>query len=451
MFKKSSLVFFSLGLIFLFLLQPGWGAQDVGKALEEAMKLRETDNVEEVTKLFQYAVEQTTNPHQKASILSLLADFLMEKQEWEKANEVNKRILIEGPDIFKPVAYYESAQAFLMLNQPEKAKAICQELKAKFPDNSMEDFANYMKTINSESVHAKLASFLKETPSQKLEQTILISEPTHPKSVESILETATSEEKLLKPLLDQEVYATGEQACRKQKKESRFAIGAQGWHTNLSGNIHAKGMDLDFGNETNIGEQTSLTLNGTWKLSEKDQLRFNYTHFDHNGTIGKMVTFNQLLFNSGASIDGNTRFFDLGFSRLLNGKECCSWKFLYGVEFSRMFVRLAQPMPAGTRAAELTTNFEIPYLGIEGNTKLSKNLKLNGSVKLSAINQSNTEAKLADLEMSFLFGRDYTQEPGEFEWYGLLGYRLFKLHGEIENDTANIRYSGPIFGIEIKF
>lgn len=125
-----------LCLVFLLFSEIGWGNQGIGKALDQAMKSRATSPIEEVIANFQAAAGETTSHRQKANVLGLLADFLMEKQEWNKAIEIDEKIIAEGPETDKTGAYYGAAQAYLMLNQPEQARAMCAALKANSPDTT---------------------------------------------------------------------------------------------------------------------------------------------------------------------------------------------------------------------------------------------------------------------------------------------------------------------------
>ncbi len=451
MLGKRSLGFGALCLAFLVFIETGWCGQGVGKALDEALKSRATGTVEEVTQQFQKAAEQSPNPGQKGSVLSLLAEFLMEKQEWTKAIEVYERILTEGAEGDKAGGYYGAAQAYLMLNQPEKAKAICAELKANCPNNTMESFANYMKGVSPNSVHAKLAGFFAESSAGEPGKPVMDAEPTQSKPVEPAPEPKATEEKPLTTLPATETQETTQPAVEGKTEEKRLAVGAKGWNSDLAGHIDSKGMSLDLDNDTDIGAQTRLALNGSWKFSGKDQLRLDYSQFDHNGSLNKAVTFDKLLYTPGASVKVRTSFFDVGLSRLLDESEHGSWKFLYGAKFSRSFMRLAQQLAAGTRAGELNQDFSVPYLGVEGNAKLSGNVTLNGSVKYFSLNRSGASGRLTDFDVALLFGRDYAKEPAGTEWYGTLGYHFFLLHGEADNDSAETRYSGPTLGIESRF
>ncbi len=142
MLRKRLLVLGVLGLLFLFFVKSACSGQGVGRALEDALKSRATGSVEEVTRQFQIAAEKATSLEQRDSVLSFLADFLMTKQEWSRAIYVYERVLADGAA--KPWAYYGAAHAYLMLNQQERAKTICANLKANHPNNTMEKFARDM-------------------------------------------------------------------------------------------------------------------------------------------------------------------------------------------------------------------------------------------------------------------------------------------------------------------
>lgn len=451
MFGRIFFRLFSTGLVILLFSEIGWGNQNIGMALDEAMKSRSIGTIEEVTQQFQQAVEKTGNPQQKASVLSLMADYLMEKQEWGKTIEVYERILTEGTENDKPGAYYGAAEAYLMLNQPEKAKAICVLLKTKYPNNPIEGFANFMREISPNSVHAKLAGFFVESPSEEPGKATVVTATNLPNPAKTTPDLMGGEEKLPTILLPTETKETKQPTTAAKLEENRLTVDFKGWHSGLSGHIDSRGMNLGLNNDAGFGAQTRLSLNGSWKFSGKDQLRFDYSQFDHTENLNKAVTFDKLLYGSGASVNVRTSFFDVGLSRVLNESEHGSWKFFYGVKFSRSFMRLAQQLAAGMRAGELNQNFGVPYLGFEGNTKLSDNVTLNGSLKYFSLNGSGASGRLTDFDVALLIGRDYAKEPAQTEWYGTLGYRFFLFHGEADNDSAEIRYSGPTFGLESRF
>jgi hypothetical protein len=417
-----------LCLLFLFFAKPVYSGQGVGKALEEALKSRASHPIEDVGQQFQIAIEQTNSPAQKAAILFFLADFLMEKQEWNQAIEVYERILREGTKLDKPCALYGEAQAYLMMGRTEEVSAICTDIKTNYPDNTIEQFANDMAVIAPGSVHAKLAAFFAAIPPSRPEESAIVATP-----------------------LSEEAPTESQPASNIEKtKENRLAVGVKGWHSDLSGDIDSKGMNLGLSADTDIGARTELALNASWKLSKKDQLRLDYTQFNHKGSLNRAVTFDNLPYAAGSSVKLETSFFDVGFSRLLNESEHGSWKFLYGLKFSDLFMKLEQQLPTGPRSGELDQNFSVPYLGFEGNRRVSDSTTLIGAIKYFSFNQGGASGRLTDFDIALQFGRDYDKCPATNEWYGTLGYRFFMLHGNSDEDSSEINYSGPTLGLEIE-
>lgn len=436
MSAKRSLKCWLLCLFLLFFAKAGWCNKDLGKALVEAMQIRATGTVEEVISHFQNVSDQTINPRQKASVLFLLAEFLMQKQEWAKAAEIYETILATDYSSDMGGAFYGLAQTYMMRNQPSKAKEVCDRLTANCSESSMIGFAYDMKEIDPNGVHAKLSAFLNST---------LIWPPQT-----AISESPGLEAPPVQPLnvISKPVTVNDRQPAI---KENRLTIGVIGWNSDLEGKIEAKGMSLGLADDTDIDAQTSLALSAHWKLSEKDQLSIDYSQFDHKGSLNKTVNFDTLDYTAGASINEQTSFTDVGLSRLLTKSEQDSWKLLYGLKFSHIFMSLAQPTPKGAQTGEIKQNFTIPYLGIEGNTKLSDNISLNGSIKYLSLSQSGSNDRLTDFYVGLLFGRDYAKRPTETEWYGTLGYRFFLFQGKAYNDSSEVSYSGPTFGLESRF
>jgi len=111
--KKGAIVYWVLCLAILSFVEVGWCGPNLGQILDQAMKSRNTGTIEEVIQHFQDAYNQTTNPLQKASVLFILAEFLMDKQEFQKATEVYEDILKTGSASDKGGALYGLAQAYL--------------------------------------------------------------------------------------------------------------------------------------------------------------------------------------------------------------------------------------------------------------------------------------------------------------------------------------------------
>jgi len=230
-------------LAFLFLAVTGWGAQNIGKALDEALKSRESGSVAEVINRFQRAVEFTSNPMQKASVRFFLAEFLMEKREWKSAIGVYTKIMSEGADDDKARAYYGAAQAYMSLNQPNKAKALCAELKAKFPNNAMEGVANYMKKVAPNGIHARLGDFFAEFSAKKTSKPSQGSKPRKPRKMSTT-----------NPAASQPVVKEGQEGhCQ--------PIVTNGWRSKFSGNFDTKGLMLKLSSDMHTSVNNRFALN----------------------------------------------------------------------------------------------------------------------------------------------------------------------------------------------
>ena len=153
------LFYASAAVAALCIASPVYGS-NLGTALLDAMKSRDTCSVEKVRQKFLVAASQVAMPSRKAPILSLLADYLMEKGQWESAIEAFDEILRVGSPPEKAPALYGKATALLRLNQPERAREACILLKRDCPQNTMEDFAVSMKAMAPLCIHARLADIL---------------------------------------------------------------------------------------------------------------------------------------------------------------------------------------------------------------------------------------------------------------------------------------------------
>jgi|GEM_PF-2101722 len=487
--RKSLAVTIIFGSIFLHFVSPGFGSPFIGKTFNDALKSRDSDPIEEVITKFEIAAGQAENRRETAAVLLLLAEFLMEKQEWARAAEVYEQIMVEGAASNVPEACYGAAHAYLLLNQPEKAKVLCNEFKANHPKKAMEKLASQKLSLPG-SPQAQLADFLAESPNQVSKRPFgangVTSFPTaRLVAVEELSASAAKEEQVAGPIKEnllpgdihgREDVSPAEPAIsarleaipdlatstefkekidnqakpqKSEMKENQLSVGVRGWQSDLSGQIDAKGMSLDASHDVDFVAQTQVALNGSWNVSKKDQLQFGYMHFDHASLLKRKVTFDNLDYGVGSPLKIKSSYFDVALSHLLKESENGSWKFLCGAKFSRAFMRIEQQIASGLRVGELTQSLSVPYLGIEGNGKISANIFLNAALKYIAL--SGTRAHLTDFDIALLFGRDYLKESSELELYGALGYRYFSLRGETDCDEVKIRYAGPTFGLESRF
>lgn len=408
---------------------------DIGRELEKALQARSTGSLEEVTQLFSEVADKASRPEQKASVLSFLAEYLMKNKEWPQAIEVYQRILQEGAETDKPWAYYGIAQAYYMAGEHYEARNVCIELVTKYPGSSMEAFALEMRAIAPDCVHAKLAAFMMLSPL-----------PHHDKQIiETPSEKIQTDAALIVGNMPTETETDG------IKANKNLTVSIKGWQSDVAGLIDAKGMNLNLENATDIDAKTMLMAKADWRVSNKNQVKFEYSQFDHSGTLMKTVTYDNLVYIPGSAVKLKTNFFDAGLSHLLNETRHSIWELLCGVKFSNLFMKLEQQMAAGIRAGELDQNFRVPYLGIASSNKLSNNLSMNAAIKCFSFNYSGAKGRMTDFDLAFLFGKDYAKHPSENEWYGILGYRYFLMRGKSDGDLSEVIYSGPTFGVEGRF
>lgn len=432
-------------------------AQGAGRAYEDAIRSRATGSIEEVTGKFREAAGQTSDKTQKGFVLSSLAEYLMEKEEWAAAADVYQQVMREGAEANIPGACYGAAQAWLMMGNHERAKELCRILKAKYPSSGIEEFANQMKADAPDSVHAVLAEYLAEfegvtaesvdltaLPSAK-EPSAEVPVPTEPvpatASVSETAPAASAGEAVEEPTVEE----------RSEAEKPRVTLQLRGWQSDLSGNIKSKGMNLDLTDETSIDDQNRFAVKAAWNISGKNQLRFDYMHFDHSGFLKRNMTFDNLNYGFGALLNIEARFFDVGFARLIRETRDMAWRFLFGGKMSHSFMHVEQRISGGFRSGELSQDFPIPYVGFEGEGKINSNAAVNASLKYFTVEQGDTAGDLTDLDVAFLIGRDYERMPSETEWYGSLGYRYFLLRGRTSDETVKVSYAGPTFGVESRF
>lgn len=425
-------------------------AQSSGRAFEDAIRSRATGSVEDVTAKFMEAAGQTSDKTQKGFVLSSLAEYLMEKEEWQAAVDVYQQVIREGADANIPGACYGAAQAWLMMGNHDHAKELCKILKAKYPTSGIEEFANQMKADAPDSVHALLAEYLAEfegVTGEMVDVTTLpaVKEPTPLASAAEPVQPAVTEEAVTEPVTEPAAEQVSEPG------QPRLSLQVRGWQSDLSGRLESRGMNLDLANETNIDDQNRFAMKAAWNISRKNQLRFDYMHFDHSGFLKKNMTFDNLNYGFGALLNIETRFFDAGFARLVKETGDVAWRFLFGGKVSHAFMHVEQRVSGGFRSGELTQDFPIPYVGFEGQGKINSNAAINASLKYFTVEQGDTAGDLTDLDVAFLIGRDYERMPSKTEWYGSLGYRYFLLRGRTTDETVKVSYAGPTFGVESRF
>lgn len=405
----------------------------IGQELELSLKSINTSNPEQVISLFHEVALKAANPSQKASILAFLAEFLMKNKKWHEAIDVYQQVLQEGSENDRPWAIYGIAQAHYLLGNLDKARSFCLELVTKYPGSRMESFALEMKVILPDCIHARLAEFIMSGSG----------------SGRQGLETVSQDLKSCSSLVGEKLVAD------KKKRDINLgpdlSLSMQGWQSDVAGKIEAKGMFLGLQDQANFSPKTTLIARADWQISDKNQVIFDYSQFNHNGTLIKSVTYDNLVYLPGSSVRLKTNFFDVGLLHLLNENRYSVWQLLCGVKFSSLFWKLEQQMITGIRSGELNQDFRFPYVGVANNSRLSGNLSVNFGLKYFSFDSGGFKGRMADIDLVFLFGRDYDKYPSAKEWYGLLGYRYLLMRGKSGGDLSEVIYSGPVFGFESRF
>lgn len=229
------------------------------------------------------------------------------------------------------------------------------------------------------------------------------------------------------------------------------AVDVSLWHSDVAGDIDSMGMSLDLGEDADIGSQNRAGISGRWQFSEFTQLQLDYFQFNHSGHLNHAVTFDSLNYAAGSSVRVRNDLMGVGLAQTVSEYETGGWRVLCGARFSRLNARLEQQFAAGTRVGELDQNIGMPYLGLEGATRLSANAGLTGSFKYFDLDRDGEPNRLSDFDFALVFGRDYASTPAQREWYGMLGYRHFMLNDASDGSTSRVVYSGPVFGIRGRF
>jgi len=229
------------------------------------------------------------------------------------------------------------------------------------------------------------------------------------------------------------------------------AVDVNLWHSDANGDIDSMGMSLDLGDDTDIGSQNRVGISGRWQFSEYTQLQLDYFQFNHSGYLNRAVSFDNLNYAAGSSVRVRNHLVGFGLAQTVSDYETGGLRVLCGARFSSFNTRLEQNFAAGSRIGELDQNIGMPYLGLEGATRLSANAGLTGSFKYCDLDRNGEPNRLSDFDLALIFGRDYAAAPARREWYGMLGYRHFMLNDASDGSASRVVYSGPVFGIRSRF
>ena len=430
----KTLLLLSAGLLFA---ATTFAEPQIGQLLEEAMAARKTGTVSDVSDKFIIAANAASSNNQRSNVLFIFSDYLLDKHEWEKAIQVQYRILDYGSPTSQAGAFYNLIRANLELNKIDDAKIAAKELNACPSGESMRAHALSMKELAPNSIHARISDMLAETalnadlagPSQLQPQ---------PSSSAQIT-TAPSE---TQPLPETEVPA--------QRDSKEFSVLIGGWNSALRGDLNSQGMSLNFGGDLSSKRVTSVALAAEISPNPRDRFKATYVNFSFSGTLNKTFVHSGKTYNPGAEFHLRSKFIDLEGFRELRQRSRVIWGVLYGIMLTESDLEIAQNIPGIRQISTWESRFGYPYLGVAARSNHSGSIGWEASGKFFVWN-GDGRYNTHDLELKLLFGQGSRKMSSRRKFWGYLGYRDFRWDGDFDEDVVELRFSGPIFGIEFFF
>lgn len=234
-------------------------------------------------------------------------------------------------------------------------------------------------------------------------------------------------------------------------KTQRLTLQVGGFSSDLGGNLTSKEMSLDLAADSDLSRKTALHAAAAYRLSRRTSIHGSFTPLQHSGKLQRTVTFDKNAYLPGASIRLDNHHSDIGLSHSLSSSDRGRWSVLAGAQFFRNEFEMVQPIIGGNRVGQVQQDFSIPYVGISGESRLSKNVGVDGFVKGFSAGGSGDRVRFHDVQGRVLFGPDYRQNPSSTEIHAFAGFRAWNVSGSADGDQGDLRYSGPIFGAQAVF
>lgn len=447
MFRRSFKTLFFLSVV-LFFAAATFAEPRIGQLLEEAMAARKTESVSDVSDKFIIAANSASSNNQRSNVLFIFSDYLLDKQEWEKAIQVQHRIIDYGNPSSQAGAYYNLIRANLELNKIDDAKIAAVELNACPEGESMRAHAHSMKKLAPTSVHARISDLLTETAANpylvgasKIETQPSSSTQTTSAQIApySQIETTPSEAQPLH-----------ETKSPEQRDSNPFSVIIGGWNSVLKGNLDSQGMSLDFDNDLSSDRETSLTIAAEYSPNKRDKYKATYVNFSFSGTLNKTFIHSGRTYNPGAEFHVRSKFIDLEGFREMRQRSRVTWGVLYGLMLTDSDLEIAQSIPGTRQITTWESRFGYPYLGLAARSNHGGSLGWEASGKFFVWN-GDGRYKTHDLELKLLLGQGSRGISSKRKFWGYLGYRDFCWDGDFGEDRIELRFSGPILGIEFFF
>lgn len=230
------------------------------------------------------------------------------------------------------------------------------------------------------------------------------------------------------------------------------------WDADIDGIIDVKGTArLDIKAEANVTEKTRFGFRITRATSEKGMFELSYMKQDNDITVNRPITFDGKNYNVGANMNLKNTWFDLAYNHNLYRNSEADQSFdaayidgIFGVKFSKSEVDILGNVAGVTDRGNWDKSYPIPYLGLAGATQLSGNLWARASLKYMNIKVSGTDALHHDHSFHVAY-KINTSISSDTELFLDLGYRHVKYDITNDNDSAEITYKGPVFGLFARF
>ncbi len=238
------------------------------------------------------------------------------------------------------------------------------------------------------------------------------------------------------------------------------SIEVLGWKSDLDGSVRIEntGTEIDLDNDVSFGSENRVGFRVTHVLSEKSALELSYMKHDHSGNLVKSVTFDNKKFQANAHMSLENSWLDLAWAYNLThsdeveqaGRDAFYLDGMFGIKFSNSDISVSGVDALNARLeAGWSESYPLPYLGLNAGTQIADNLWVKGSFKMIKVNAGGYDALHNDYNINAALRLN--PKSKDSEWYVDLGYRGVKYNLEGEGDKAELKYSGPTFGVFARF
>jgi hypothetical protein len=223
------------------------------------------------------------------------------------------------------------------------------------------------------------------------------------------------------------------------------------WASDLAGQINSHGMELDLKNHTDIGQENLMNIEAAWNFIQDMQLQLSYFSADHRGSTKSSMIFDGLNFSTGTLVRVRNNSFSFGLARVISKNENFTFNAVAGIVKNVVNTEIEQLRGTSSKSASINNKFTMPYIGLEGESRLSKNAWLKGAVKFFDRKHSGDTNRYSDYQLTLNFGRNHSESPAKQHWFGFVGYRYFMAHNDSGGNSAKVVNSGPKIGVRGMF